>query len=536
EAQKWTERAAPADAPALPVPGHVEGWRGLVLTGWLADRPDAREALRLRCGERRYEVALRRVSRGDVAAALNLASDEVGFELEVPGVLWRDAPGAEALMLQVEGRGGPIGPEWALPRATLPLRLDEALALDDGPQRSQQALLAMEHLAWAGELGRIDDAARQALAVVAEAAGVALWLRADPQAVVGGAERSRKPFRIVPHGRLGSWLQQPANAARALAWLVWLRRQSRLAGLATRWEIMLTRTTGLFDKACYDQQISPAERAGGPALRHYVEQGDARSLVPMILFDARHYGSQLEGRRHPGINRLLHYALVGRARGLSPCAWFDPAHYLATNADVRDSGIDPLTHFVNWGWQERRRPAPRFEPTGGTRQGLLQRLAAGRAGEAGAPPIDPLQRFLLDGLPAEAQPLEPGALPWSVPARLDGRDYLDLAPWRTLPKPAAAPTLDVIVPVYAGAQETLRCLWSVLASPVDTPFELVVIDDCSPEPALSAFLRELAALGLVRLLVNERNRGFVATVNVGLALHGDRDAVILNADTRVHPG
>jgi len=536
EAERWllVDASSPNLAAPAPVLCNVEGWRGLVLGGWLADHPDAREPLRLRCGERRYEVSLRRVSRGDVAKLLHLVHDQVGFELEVPGTLWRDVGDAAVLTLQVEGRSGPVGPEWTLARAELPHRLDEALALGDPLQRGSRALLAMEHLAWAGELGRIDDAARQALTTLADSAGVAAWLQRDPAELARPAEPLRKAFRIVPRGRLGRWLQRPANAVRALAWLAALRRWPRLAGLATRWEIMLTRATGLFDKACYDRQISPAERAGAPALRHYVEQGDARSLVPMVLFDARHYSGQLEGRRHPGVNRLLHYALVGRARGLSPCAWFDPAHYLATNSDVRGSRIDPLTHFVNWGWQERRRPAPRFEPTGGTRQGLLQRLAP-RSGDAGAP-IDPMQRFLLDGLPAEAQPLEAGVLPWSVPARLDGRDYLDLAPWRTLPKPADAPTVDVVVPVYAGAQETLRCLWSVLASPVGTPFELVVIDDCSPEPALSAFLRELAALGLIRLLVNERNRGFVATVNVGLALHADRDVVILNADTRVHPG
>ncbi len=537
EAQRWPADGAVAGAGAPPpVLAHVEGWRGLALGGWLADQPQAREPLRLRCGDRRYDVPLRRLSRADVAAQLRLDDDEVGFEAEVPGTLWREVAGAERLVLQLETRSGPLGPEWTLERAALPARLDEALALPDPLQRAHQALLAMEHLAWAGQLGRLDDGPRQALAALAESAGVGAWLQRDPAELSRPAEPLRPPFRIVPRGRLGRWLLQPGHPARALALLAWLRRRPWLAALATRWEIALTRATGLFDKACYDAQISPAERGGAPALRHYVEQGDARSLVPMVLFDARHYTGQLDGRRHPGVNRLLHYALVGRAAGLSPCAWFDPAYYLDRNADVRASGLDPLTHFVHWGWQERRRPAPRFEPTSGTRQGLLQRLAPGRERGADARPIDPLQRYLLDGLPADAQPAEPGLLPWSVPARLDGRDYLELAPWRALPRPAAAPTVDVVVPVYAGAQETLRCLWSVLASPVATPFALVVVDDCSPEPALSAHLRALAGLGLVELLVNERNLGFVASVNRGLALHRERDVVILNSDTRVHPG
>ncbi|HEV8689252.1 MAG TPA: glycosyltransferase, partial [Ideonella sp.] len=532
--------AAGDHAPPPPL-CNVESWHGLSLAGWLADDPKARETVRLRCGERRYEVPWRRVSRRDVAQLLNLPHDDVGFELEVPGALWHDAPGADALSLQIEGRSGPLGPIFRLQRSELPARLEQALALADPMLRAQQALLAMEHLGWAGGLAEIDGESRQALTLLADSAGAAGWLEqaAHGPAALAECERHteplRKPFRWQPRGRLGRWLRQPRNGQRALALLTWLRGRPWLERLATRVEITLTRALGLFDKATYDEQITPEERGGLPALRHYVEQGDARSLVPMVLFDARHYTGQLGGRRHPGVNRLLHYGLVGRHQGLVPCAWFDPAFYLAANADVQASGQDPLMHFVNWGWQERRRPAPRFEPTSGTRQGLLQRLAHGGASDA-ARPMDPLQRYLLDGLPAEAQPTEAGHLPWAVPARLEGRDFLELEPWRGLPHTPAQPRIDVIVPVYAGAQETLRCLWSVLASQVDMPFELVVIDDCSPEPALSAHLRELAALGLIRLLVNENNRGFVATVNIGLALHWDRDVVILNSDTRVHPG
>lgn len=92
--------------------------------------------------------------------------------------------------------------------------------------------------------------------------------------------------------------------------------------------------------------------------------------------------------------------------------------------------------------------------------------------------------------------------------------------------------IDVIVPVYAGEAFVRRCLTSVLASG-GVGHELVVVDDCSPEPALSAWLAELAAEGRIRLLRNERNRGFVGSVNRALALHAERDVVLLNSDTEV---
>jgi GT2 family glycosyltransferase len=96
--------------------------------------------------------------------------------------------------------------------------------------------------------------------------------------------------------------------------------------------------------------------------------------------------------------------------------------------------------------------------------------------------------------------------------------------------------IDVIIPAYRGLAETRRCLESVLAARLRAPHEVVVVNDASPEPELSAWLRDAAAGGRITLLVHERNRGFVASVNEGMRLHPDRDVVLLNSDTEVSPG
>lgn len=95
--------------------------------------------------------------------------------------------------------------------------------------------------------------------------------------------------------------------------------------------------------------------------------------------------------------------------------------------------------------------------------------------------------------------------------------------------------VDVIVPVYNGHDTTLRCLYSVLDSRIHnrTPFELIVINDASTDSALLAMLYELSGRGLFTLLENERNLGFVATVNRGMQLYPERDVLLLNADTEV---
>ena len=97
-------------------------------------------------------------------------------------------------------------------------------------------------------------------------------------------------------------------------------------------------------------------------------------------------------------------------------------------------------------------------------------------------------------------------------------------------------TVDVVIPVYRGMAETRACIESVLASRRATPFQTLVIDDASPEPEMGPWLRALAEAGRIALITHTENRGFVASVNQGMALHRDRDVVLLNSDTEVAPG
>ncbi|MCB1920893.1 MAG: glycosyltransferase [Candidatus Competibacteraceae bacterium] len=94
--------------------------------------------------------------------------------------------------------------------------------------------------------------------------------------------------------------------------------------------------------------------------------------------------------------------------------------------------------------------------------------------------------------------------------------------------------VDIIVPVYRGLTETRRCLESILEQPQQQPYELIAIDDASPEPELTTYLDELAANQRLTLLRHAVNKGFVAAANSGLRLHLERDVVLLNSDTEVH--
>jgi len=96
--------------------------------------------------------------------------------------------------------------------------------------------------------------------------------------------------------------------------------------------------------------------------------------------------------------------------------------------------------------------------------------------------------------------------------------------------------VDIVIPVYRDLAVTRRCVESVLANTSASAAAIVLVDDASPEPELAAWCDQLAAAGRVGLLRNEINLGFVASVNRGMALHRDRDVVLLNSDTEVPPG
>ncbi len=95
--------------------------------------------------------------------------------------------------------------------------------------------------------------------------------------------------------------------------------------------------------------------------------------------------------------------------------------------------------------------------------------------------------------------------------------------------------IKIVIPVYDGLEETRRCLSSVLASmrQQKNTVELVVINDASPNPAVTELLKNFAKTHDITLLENKENRGFVATINIGVKLDPDADVILLNSDTEV---
>lgn len=110
----------------------------------------------------------------------------------------------------------------------------------------------------------------------------------------------------------------------------------------------------------------------------------------------------------------------------------------------------------------------------------------------------------------------------------DGSLYKEIP---ALDNASISQVIDIIIPVYKGLKETLACLHSLLDCGDIWLYEIIVINDVSPDEQLTLELRNLAREKPITLLENSHNLGFVTTVNRGMKLHPDRDVILLNADT-----
>ncbi|MBD8881301.1 glycosyltransferase [Rhodanobacter sp. 7MK24] len=94
------------------------------------------------------------------------------------------------------------------------------------------------------------------------------------------------------------------------------------------------------------------------------------------------------------------------------------------------------------------------------------------------------------------------------------------------------PRVSVIVPIHGKLPYTLACLRSIASHGAEAAFEVIVVDDASPDESVAV----LGRVDGLRLLRNERNLGFIGSCNAGAAAARGAHLLFLNNDTQVTPG
>lgn len=92
------------------------------------------------------------------------------------------------------------------------------------------------------------------------------------------------------------------------------------------------------------------------------------------------------------------------------------------------------------------------------------------------------------------------------------------------------PDVSIVVASYNTRDLTRRCLRSIVDQTMAATYEIVLVDDCSPDDTVAMVRREFPA---VRVLVNEHNQRYAKTNNRGLRASTGRYGLLLNTDTEV---
>lgn len=95
-----------------------------------------------------------------------------------------------------------------------------------------------------------------------------------------------------------------------------------------------------------------------------------------------------------------------------------------------------------------------------------------------------------------------------------------------------SPLVSIVIPVYGKIAYTYHCLRSLWSHESRYSFEVIVVDDKSPDNTADV----LKTIGGLRVVTNEENLGFIRSCNSGARQARGQLLVMLNNDTVVRPG
>ncbi|MHC2107084.1 glycosyltransferase [Methylobacterium sp. CM6246] len=299
-----------------------------------------------------------------------------------------------------------------------------------------------------------------------------------------------------------------------------------------------------FDHAFYRQRYGLAEDVD--AVRDYCDTGWRRGRNPRAAFNGWAYRAHRPYVEATGIAPFVHHLATALLRGIDlsgdafdpgygtpPAAedaelieqaeliepFFDAAWYLKRYPDTRGFENGPAIHFLSHGQEEDRDPSKAFST----------RFYRRAYGHLFAPGEAPFLHYVRTGRAAGLMGCPEDLGSWPAMEAPESHDWDGLPSALTL----AQARVVVIMPVYKGRGETLRAIHACLSAPQKTPFTLLAVNDRSPDPQLTADLKDLAGRGLFHLVENPDNLGFVRSVNRGLSLRQGRAVVLLNSDAQV---
>ena len=247
-------------------------------------------------------------------------------------------------------------------------------------------------------------------------------------------------------------------------------------------------------------------------LHHYITSGWKEGRNPSSTFFADHYQAQYCPKNHE--NPLSHFiksfvsgSLKNVPENLKVFV-FDAKYYLEENPDVAALNLNPALHFFNFGYKENRNPNEIFNT-------LFYKQ---NNSDVGNSKINPYFHYLFFGK-KEGRKVRKYINIKSLTAALTN----ETKPVKKLP-------VDIVLPIYNGYDFVADLLPTIKSNTLQA-YNLIIINDCSPDERIKPLLKKFSAENKnIKLIENKENLGFVKSVNLGLK-EAKNDVVILNSDT-----
>jgi GT2 family glycosyltransferase/SAM-dependent methyltransferase/glycosyltransferase involved in cell wall biosynthesis len=322
---------------------------------------------------------------------------------------------------------------------------------------------------------------------------------------------------ITPKGfvrRMRTWVGDALLAAGR-------HRRAPRATLRAFLSLRAIRRSGLVSETYYKRTRSDLRHED--AVRHYFLFGVSERTDPSPLFSTEGYLAAHPEVGQQGYNPLAHYVRFGRRQGW-PIVAATPARALApSQAPTLGPGLSAPPPAIS------AAPAPRDErvrhawKVAEDPMGAPDRLAA-----YDVRPDDEVPREALRG----AHFTEQHRLLSDEPDIEGAVRALNRRARLTVAEDAAAPDVSIVAPVHGQLAYTLNCLDALLAHTSRYSFEVIVVDDASPDASGDVLPR----VNGIRYRRQDRNGGFIASSNAGAELGRGAALVMLNNDTRVVEG
>lgn len=264
-----------------------------------------------------------------------------------------------------------------------------------------------------------------------------------------------------------------------------------------------------------------------------------------------------------GTDLVRHYYAFGVKEAQDPSPLFSNAAYLRDHPEVQRLGYNPLAHFVRFGRHHGWTPTPSLSlasaiPTLAAAQPpsrALPRPPTSKSPSGAAPFVQRAPwRAASDPAGAEADFSQYEIRPDDATPREAHRGAQFLARHRLLSErpdhegavralnarsthalgggDADVPVASIVVPVYGQLGYTLNCLDALLSHKSRHSFEVIVVDDASPDSSGE----HLPRVDGIRYHRQPQNGGFIKSSNAGAELARGAVLVMLNNDTRVVEG